>query len=161
MKVLEGPLEAVSRVARPYPAWLLDGCETGLVLFAAAFLGHNDGIHFARAGLRTVCVDVSADRLSEMRHMYPDDWGFVPADAWSFAAATRELGARFDAVSVDTWTGDLERRSLNSLDLWCSLANNVVTVTHTTGSDYTAPDGWNTSLFERAPNVNWLVLTRG
>jgi hypothetical protein len=159
VKVLEGPLEAISRVARPYPAWLLDGCETGLCLFSAAFLGHNDAIHFARAGIRTVCVDVSANRLRDMREIYPDDWVFVPADAWAFAEAV-VLGDKWDAVSVDTWRGDAERRSLDSLDLWCSLANNVVTVTHTTGLDYTVPDGWNARLFERAPNVNWLVLTR-
>jgi hypothetical protein len=158
VKVLEGPLEAVSRVARPYPAWLLDGCETGLCLFSAAFLGHNDAIHFARAGIETVCVDHDWVRLDEMRGLYPEDWRFEWADAWAFANAASF--ATWDAVSVDTWRGDAERRSLDNLNLWCSLANKAVTVTHTTGLDYTVPDGWNARLFERAHNVNWLVLTR-
>jgi hypothetical protein len=160
VKVLEGPLEAVSRVARPYPAWLLDGCETGLVLFAAAFLGHNDAIHFARAGLETTCVDVDAENLVAMQNVYPDEWGFVCGDAWTLAEWWRKHDKKWDAVSVDTWRGDAERRSLDTLDLWCSIANKVVTVTHTTGLDYTVPEGWNARLFERAHNVNWLVLTR-
>jgi hypothetical protein len=82
VKVLEGPLEAVSRVARPFPAWLLNGCETGLCLFAAAFLGHNDAIHFARAGIQTTCVDKDAARIEKMIDLYPRDWEFLTTDAW-------------------------------------------------------------------------------
>jgi hypothetical protein len=160
VKVLEGPLEAVSRVARPFPAWLLNGCETGLCLFAAAFLGHNDAIHFARAGIQTTCIDKDAARIEKMIDLYPRDWEFLTTDAWGFSDDSRAHGDHWDAVSVDTWRGDAERRSLDSLDLWCSLANKLVTVTHTTGLDYVVPDGWNARLFERAHNVNWLVLTR-
>ena len=51
-------------------------------------------------------------------------------------------------------------RSLASLELWCSLARDVVTVTHTPGAPYEVPDGWNGFLFPRNDRVNWLVLIR-
>lgn len=160
MKVLEAPLDAISREARPYPAYLLDGCETGLCLFAAAFLGHNDAIHMARAEMTVACVDVDGPRLREMRDLFPADWLWYFDDAWGFAQEAKLLSIEWDAVSVDTFTGDAERRSLDSLELWCSLARKVVTVTHCAGSEYVVPDGWQDGLFERATGVNWLVLTR-
>jgi hypothetical protein len=42
------PLDAISKEARPYPADMLTPARTGLLLFAAAYLGVNDAIHFAR-----------------------------------------------------------------------------------------------------------------
>lgn len=156
-------LEHVAMAGRPYPTHLLEGCETGLVLFAAAFLGHNDAIHFAMAGMRSFCVDNDSPRLAEMRDIYPDDWGFLYGDAWDIAERDREHGLTYDAVSADTWTGDLMRRSLDSLDLWCSLARKLVTVTITDDAidTYRKPEGWRSFLFLRAPGVYWLALSRG
>ena len=51
-------------------------------------------------------------------------------------------------------------RALASLELWCSLARDVVTVTHVPGAPWTAPDGWKGWLFPRNDRVNWLVLER-
>src|SRR3990172_9872911 len=110
-------LEHVAMQARPYPTELLEGCETGLVLFAAAFLGHNDAIHFAEAGITTSCVDIDSEGLAEMRELYPDSWAFVTVDAWHFAEACASEGVQWDAVSVDTFSGDATRRSLDSLEL--------------------------------------------
>jgi hypothetical protein len=158
-------LEDVAAHARPYPVVELDSCETGLVLFAAAYLGHNDAVHFAEAGIRTTCVDRDSARLAGMRQLYPDDWSFVAADAWTFAEAALELETTYDAVSVDTFTGDSELRSLSSLELWTSIARRVVTATYSAGYGQRAepldvPAGWERSLFERAPGAYWLVLTR-
>lgn len=156
-------IEHVAMQARPYPAHLLEGCETGLVLFAAAFLGHNDAIHFAEAGLETTCVDVDMMRMREMTHLYEiPGWTLVVDDAWHFAETYAGVGKMWDAVSCDTWTGDLERRSLDSLELWCSLARRLVTATLTVGSlgSFDVPEGWQESLHERASGVYWLVLTR-
>ena len=124
-------LEHVAGQARPYPAHLLEGCESGLVLFSAAFLGHNDAIHFAEAGLVTTCIDTDADRLHEMRELYPEQWAFVNTDAYAYAEAARHEELTWDAVSVDTFTGPMTRRSLDSLELWCSLAERLVTATVT------------------------------
>lgn len=155
-----GSLEHVAMQARPYPTHLLEGCETGLVLFAAAFLGHNDAIHFALEDVQTTCVDVNADRLEEMSELYPDEWRFVADDAWHFAE--RHVGRdQWDAVSVDTFTGEAMDRSLQNLGLWGSLARKFVTVTLTDGASYTVPSGFNSYHFERGPGVYWLVLERG
>jgi hypothetical protein len=159
VKVLTGPLEAISREARVYPAHLLAAGGTGLCLFAARFYGVNDAVHMARNEMELTLVDTS-DRVLEMAAMYGCTGH--QADAWVFAERARDLGETWDAVSVDTYTGDAAKRSMESLDLWCSLARDVVTATHVDGMAYTVPDGWSDVLFPRNPRggVNWLVLTR-
>jgi hypothetical protein len=150
--------------ARPYPTHLLEGCETGLVLFAAAFLGHNDAVHFAEAGIDTTCVDTDGERLEEMAQLYgaPSDvWSFHKADAWVFAENCWAFGDVYDAVSVDTFTGDAMHRSLASLGLWCSLARKFVTVTITDDVEsINVPEGWTSSPYPRSDHVSWPVLER-
>lgn len=163
-------LEHVAMQARPYPTDLLKGCKTGLVLFAAAFLGHNDAVHFAEAGIQTICCDTDGDRLGEMESLYPSDWLFVEEDAWKYVQGMVAWNQThphktpthnaFDAISVDTFTGAATRRSLDSLNLWCSLARKFVTATYTSGEAYEVPEGWYGSLYERASGVYWLVLQR-
>jgi hypothetical protein len=125
-------------------------------------MGHNDAIHFAEAGLKTTCVDIADERMWEMRNLYPRSWSFVTSDAWYFAEAARQMDTTYDAVSVDTFTGDVMYRSLASLELWTSLANEVVTATITlpATANYRTPAGWWGSLYHRANDVYWLVLQR-
>jgi hypothetical protein len=153
-------LGELSREAREYPAYLLREGGTGLCLFAARFYGVNDAIHMARNNMAVTLVDIS-DRVWEMAGIY-DDCEAYEADAWALAEDFRSRRLMWDAVSCDTFTGDAARRSLDSLDLWCQLARDVVTVTHVDGMDYTVPDGWTDSLFQRNARggINWLVLTR-
>ncbi len=160
MTVLAPPLDKISAQARPYPAHLLNGCETGLCLFSAAFLGWNDAIHMARNDLDTTCVDIDAERLLEMRDLYPPEWDFVISDAWEFAIRQRTFGKRWDAVSVDTFTGAATERSLASLALWCAIATRVVTVTVVGAQDAEIPSGWTSGTFPRSGDVAWLVLEK-
>ena len=156
---LSGPLSDVSRDARAYPVHLLREGGSGLCLFAARFYGINDAIHMKRNEMALTLVDV-APRVLEMRLMY--ECAAVQTDAWEFAEWSRDQGEQWDAVSVDTYTGDATTRSLGDLELWCSLAHDVVTCTHVTGQPYTVPEGWRDWLFERNPRggINWLVLER-
>ena len=158
--VLDPPLDRVSLQARPYPADMLPPGGSGLLLFAAGFLGVNDAIHFARRRMVCMCVDTNQARLAAMRLLYPHNWAFTAADAWQFAEAAKADGAGWDVVSVDTFTGDATDRSLETLDLWCSLARHAVTATVMYGHDYTAPDGWSSYLFPRSDRAAWLVLQR-
>jgi hypothetical protein len=152
-------IEHVAMQARPYPTHLLENAETGLVLFAAQYLGHNDAVHFALENVLTTCVDVNSARLEEMEPLYPEDWRFVCDDAWTYAE--RHSGQdQWDVVSVDTYRGDAEARSLKSLELWCSLARVAVTVTLSNGLEYQTPTGFKGYEFVRAPGVYWLVLER-
>jgi hypothetical protein len=160
-------LEHVSMQARPYPAHLLEGCDTGLCLFAAAFLGHNDAIHFAEAGIVGTCLDVDEARLQAMRAIYPREWSFHTADAWEWARGAREEAFVWDVVSADSFTGAMLRRSLDSLDLWCSLARELVTATIVAPREWPRPpdwlhipEGWEWSMHPRSGTVYWLVLTR-
>lgn len=160
--ILAPPLDKVSVQARPYPADMLRSNRTGLCLFAAAYLGHNDAIHMARKEMVVTCVDTNRERLSEMAGLYPDDWQFVAADAWEFAEQAHRDGLMWDFVSVDTFTGDATDRSMETLDLWCSLARRAVTATIALvgGAGWEAPRGWRVSLFPRSSRAAWLVLRR-
>jgi hypothetical protein len=160
--VLASPLDRISEQARPYPADMLRPHRTGLCLFAAAYLGHNDAIHMARKDMVVTCVDTDRRRLSEMSHLYPDDWQFVAADAWEFAKQARRDRLEWDFVSVDTFTGDATDRSMESLELWCSLARKAVTATFAvkSGTGWASPAGWRVSLFPRSDLASWLVLRR-
>lgn len=156
-------LEHVAMEKRPYPAELLVGCETGLILFGAAFLGHNDAIHFAEAGVPDVTVvDVDGPRLEEMSTLYRGDgWLFVEADAWDYAAAALEEGQSYDAVSVDTFTGAAMIRSLDDLEAWTSIARKFVTVTITREiGEAMIPADWEHRFVRRSLDVYWLVLER-
>lgn len=143
-----------------YPVHILEGAESGLCLFAAAFLGENDAVHFWDAGIRTTCVDIDHRRLETMSALYPDDWEFFAEDAWTFADRNSVLGRQWDVVSVDTFTGDAEQRSLKSLPLWCALARKALTVTLCPGSMYRVPEGFRAWHFRRSSRALWLVLIR-
>jgi len=162
VKVLEPPLDALSRDARSYPAHLLREGETGLCLFAAAFLGINDAIHMARMNMTVTCVDTATWRLDEMRERYPDDWDFDAMDAWEFATDAWLRGVTWDVVSVDTFTGDATTRSLETIELWTSLARRVVTMTVPHHSSFLREPvpGWTGSRYERSNLADWMVLTR-
>ena len=154
-------LEHVAMEARPYPTHVLEGCETGLCLFAAAFLGHNDAIHMAEARLTGTCVDVDEKRLAEMRELYPERWEFIAADAWQYADAAWSLERWWDVVSVDPFTGDAMTRASESIRLWCSLARRAVVLGWRTGTPVTFPDAnWSVDSMQRAADIYWLVLRR-
>lgn len=149
-----------------YPVHLLEGCETGLCLFAAAFLGRNDAAHFEEAHVRTTCVDTDAERLGQMSFYYPGDWKFLPGDAWEFAESARDIYAQWDAVSVDPFSGDAMTKALGALNLWTSLAIKFVTV-GLPGAPWADPslwlhvgDDWRASVLPRSRAASWLVLER-
>ena len=152
--VLDGRLGELAAEARVYPVHLLRDGGEGLCLFAARFWGVNDAIHMKRNNMAVTLVDTS-ERVLEMGEIY--ECRAYVQDAWEFAEAESR---QWDAVCCDTFTGDPMTRSLNSLELWCSLARDVVTVTHTPHAPYVVPDGWNGWLFPRNDRVNWLVLER-
>jgi hypothetical protein len=161
VKVLEAPLDVLSESASFYPSFVLRHGDTGLCLFAAAFLGINDAIHMARQEMSVTCVDINKERLMEMSALYEKcEWSWHVDDAWEFAGAMRAEGAEWDVVSVDTFTGNATDRALQDLDLWCSLARRAVTATVCPGSEYVVPAGWESGVLERSEIASWLVLTR-
>jgi hypothetical protein len=151
---------AISREAREYPAWLLAGCETGLCLFAAAFLGVNDVVHFARRRIATVAVDRDAGRLEQMRAVYPGCVELVAGDAFEFVERARAAGRVWDAISVDPFLGDATERVRANLPAFLELARKVATVTIPFDAPAPVVDGWQASTIVRSPAASWLVLTR-
>jgi hypothetical protein len=160
MTVAYRTLEHIAMEARPYPTYLLEGAQTGLCLFSAAFMGHNDVIHFALEEVQTTCVDVDSEKLEVMAGLYPEEWDFVCDDAWEFAKDHAKLGNRWDVVSVDTFRGNATERSLTNLGVWCAVAKRAVVATLEDGQTYEVPEGWRPQLFRRNSEVFWLVLLR-
>ena len=118
----------------------------------------NDAIHMARNQMELTLVDTS-DRVVEMAERVRRQCA-TSVTRGNTQNTFRDTGYGWDAVSCDTFTGDPMTRSLASLELWCSIAREVVTVTHTPGAPYEVPDGWSGFLFPRNDRVNWLVLVR-
>jgi hypothetical protein len=112
-----------------YPVLPTNG-KTGLLLFGAAFQGDNDGQYLRAAGYTCTVVDIDAERIEQMRPLYPDDWTFVCADAYRFASDAIKRGARWDVVSVDPFTdqADLVFAAIETLFVPLSIMLTVVGV---------------------------------
>lgn len=144
-----------------YPTDLLDGCETALCLFSAAWHGRQDVYWLAKAGLVGTCVDLDGEKLAEMQAVYPDGWEFVEADVYDYV---HDQPREWDVVTLDPWTGQFERCA-DMIDVWCSLATKVVILGH---GNYRlrepeAPEGWKLERKIRRSDfkggINWLVFT--
>lgn len=121
-----------------YPGSLLRGRTDALVMFAAAWLGRQDAVWVAEAGLTATCVDNDGDRLEEMRALYPDDWQFVNADVYEFGAT---VDRQWDVVSLDCPSGHFDRCA-EHVQLWCDLARYAVILGTGFGTKVDVPDGW-------------------
>jgi glycosyltransferase involved in cell wall biosynthesis len=149
--------ELRARAAR-YPSDVLGGRETALVLFGAAFLGVNDAVHFANAGIpKVTVVDTDAARLGTMRALYPESWEFVAADAFAFVDEQRDAAALYDVVSADPFTG-LMPRCRDHLPALCALARHAVVLGAERGLRLDAPPGWRSRRVERSEQHDWIVL---
>lgn len=143
-----------------FPQYLLVGCETALVLFAAGFLGKQDAFWIAEAGLTATCIDSDAERLGEMMPLYPYRWAFLHDDAFDYATDTRR---KWDVVTVDCPSGAFARCS-GMVDVWCSRARVAVVLGTGFRTIVTAPEGWRVTERRRRSShdggVYWTVLER-
>lgn len=146
-----------------FPVDVLEGCETALVVFAAAFGGVQDAAYVREAGLNAVCVDTDAAALARMRYDYPDDWLFVAADAFGVADEAAGDGSSWDVVTLDPFTGSMMDRTIERLPDFCKLARKYV-ICGIDNRRLTPPDGWRErSRFWRSDlkgGVYWAVLER-
>lgn len=130
---------ATALATHEFPVDVLEGCETALVLFAAAFGGAQDAAFIRDAGLRAVCVDTNDDALAAMTSDYPPDWHFATADAFSFCGWP--IGEPWDVVTLDPFCGDMMDRTIDHLPDFCKLARKAV-ICGTDGRQLRPPVGW-------------------
>lgn len=147
-----------------YPTKVLEGCESALVLFAAAFLGKQDAFWIAEAGLQADCVDIDEARLAQMADLYPGDWFFTVMDVFEFAEAAKEAGQQWDVVSIDCPTG-LFSKCAEEVGLWCGLARHAVILGHGGASSRAPlPRGWRLTDWRKRSSfmggVYWAVLEK-
>jgi hypothetical protein len=123
-----------------FPCPSLEGCESALVLFAAGFYGKQDAFWIADAGIHATCVDLDHEKLDEMAAVYPTDWDFLEADAYTWADTAT---GKWDVVTVDCPSGHFARCA-DRVALWCHLANRLVVLgagRHQREA-IEAPEGW-------------------
>jgi hypothetical protein len=146
-------------VAAPYPVHALDGCETALVLFAAAFGGAQDAAFVRDAGLHGTCVDKNLAGLEQGD--YPTDWAFVEADVFRWAPAQLVAGNRWDVVSLDPFTNHFDHCGMLA-PLWCALARRAVILGCAGGTVIDVPGGWRITGKHHRSSFNggtyWAVL---
>lgn len=143
--------------AGPFPDELLVGARSALFLFGAAFLGANDAVWALNAGVRSTVVDRDAERLEEMRTLYPASWRFVGEDVFEFIASASR---RWDVVTADPFTGDTADRCLAMLPAFARITNDTLIVTISSRVPSPKVAGWKVSRMPRTRLADWLVLTR-
>lgn len=154
-------LDAVrERSADVYPRTHLPGCESALVVFAAAFMGAQDAIWIHDAGLTATCIDNDIDRLDRMQSLYPAGWEFLCVDAYEWLETA---DGTWDVVSVDSPTGHFERCA-ERVQAFCKLARNLVILGIGTDTQVEAPEGWEIvetiKRSDYAGGVYWAVLCK-
>lgn len=143
-----------------FPRDAIFGCESALVLFAAAFHGRQDAYWIHQAGMHATCVDTDARKLGEMVLAYPKGWEYVVGDAFEYAKLTKR---RYDVVTVDCPT-NLFQTCANLLPTWCEIARELVILG--TGADTTVepPEHWHVADMRPRSTfrggVFWTVLER-
>lgn len=144
-----------------YPSDALDGLTTAFMGFCAAFLGRQDCVPVADAGLDAVCVDIDEPRLDEMRPLYPAGWQFVHADVFNYAAMRYAQGARWDVVSLDPPT-NLFQEVADEAELWTGLARRAVVLGTGNWTVLEEPAGWEvTGIIRRSHfrgGAYWTIL---
>lgn len=111
-----------------FPLRLLPAATSAACFYAAGFLGRNDVIHIADAGLRdVVLIDTDESKLQDMHRIYPEGWAYLPQDAEAAALYFHSQARTFDLVIVDPWTGGI-LRSMQFLHTWLTLANQAVII---------------------------------
>lgn len=126
---------------RYYPVDRLEGLRTALMGFCAAFLGKQDCVWVADAGIAATGVDLDASRVGDMVDLYPKTWDFHVADVFDFAARRYAEGVRYDLVSLDPPTS-MFGEVAEAVDLWCGIANELVVLGSSPGLLGRVPDGW-------------------
>lgn len=140
----------------------VSGLATAFVGFAGGNEGRQDCAHIAAAGILATCVDNHMGRLDGMPALYPDRWAFLVRDVYNEAALRVAAGERFDLVSLDPYTNQMQECA-DRLDLWTQLATKKIVMG--TVRDTWLPldlDGWQIAdTIQRSTfngGVYWTVL---
>lgn len=152
-----------------YPTRILEGCESGLLLFASGRGGQTDGWAFSDLS-PVVAVDWDHGTLERLKKAAPSHWDFILEDAFEFA---QTYGSQFDVVSVDA-PSHFAPTLIEHIPLWLSIAGKAATITvyrhcfagqpSLQAPELEAPNGWRfTDLIKRSEfrgGIYWLVAER-
>ncbi|HVT30285.1 MAG TPA: hypothetical protein VHE81_19905 [Lacipirellulaceae bacterium] len=95
-------VQAVSRIAGPFPSSCLEGLSSALCLFTCAQYGRQDVIHMFKAGIPDVTlVDLNAENMERMKRIYQSNWSYETADYRMFLSSAVAAKAQYDLVTAD------------------------------------------------------------
>lgn len=151
-------------VGRTFPRSVLRGCETGLCLFAAGFLGRQDAVWMADAGLKVTCVDHDEPKLRQMMDLYPDSWSYRAYDVFEYVTTIRQFVVKFDVVTVDC-PSNMFGEAVEYLPEFCELALRAVVLGSTPTEPIQPPVGWKVTQERKRSDyvpagVYWTVLEK-
>lgn len=155
-------LDAVRRQADvTYPRDRLDDIETALMCFCAAFVGRQDCIWLADAGISATAIDTDEYGIEVMKRAYPDSWEFVTGDVYDYAAKRYAEGMSYDLVSLDPSSNQFDQAA-DLCPLWCGIADKLVIIGTGEKTVISPPFGWKeTDRVFRSPRYGgcyWAVL---
>lgn len=165
-KIWRPPPRSLADVRDPdgdksYPNHILDGAETALIMFCAAFWGRQDAYHVAAHGLHGTCVDTDGAKLEEMRAVYPAGWEFHEQDAFAFTAQAVMEERQWDIVSLDPFTDKFDRCA-DLVETWCGLATRAVLLGTGEYTVMVEPEGWRVTERRKRSDfhggIYWTVL---
>lgn len=122
------PLPSLEELAagappRLFPVDLLQGAQSAISFYSAAFYGLNDVIHLHRAGIRELALnDVDAEKLAHMRSIYPACNELLVGDAIATAQRFAAEKRVFDIVVCDPFTSITGRMITDLFGVFRSLA---------------------------------------
>lgn len=151
---------STTAVDQNFPHHALQGCDSALVMFCAAFGGNQDARWVRDAGLTATCIDLDQPKLHAMANSYPKDWRFLCGDVYEFPASTTDM---WDVVTLDPFTNQFDRCA-GMIDDWCRLARHAVVIGTGAETIVEAPDGWEvTGTYQRSTydgGVYWTLVER-
>jgi hypothetical protein len=138
-----------------FPRFVLDKCDSALLLFCAGFYGGHDCLHVADAELdHVLAVDIDKEKLEVMERIYPEHWHFVEADVLKV-----HTNQRYDLIVADPPL-DLIDTTINFMTIWGLWAKKYLVLNVRRGSQYLAPIGWRElGKLHRSNEISWLILT--
>lgn len=90
---------------REFPTHVLENAKSAAAFYTAALMGVRDIIHLNDHQIPDVTlVDLDAEKIEEMKKVYPSGWDYVVDDAHKVMKRFREEGRKFDVLVLDPWT---------------------------------------------------------
>ena len=103
--------------------------SSGIAFFCAAHYGTSDVVFYLEGGVKEVClVDHDAEQMTALMKIYPTEWSYMVGDAFSIAAKLVETKQKYDLVSCEPWSTQLNEVMIRYFKYFYALAKKTLVV---------------------------------